>query len=316
MIDNLLNELTKSESDVYIQTHDFPDPDAVSSAFALQNFLSSFKISAKIVYCGEIQRSALKKMIKTLNIELFNAKKVKIQKNDLIIIVDGCKWSKNVTDLEGFEIAVIDHHLVNDPDDVPYLQIEPETGASSTIITHYFMDKGMEIPMNVATALKVGISRDTDLLTRKVTEKDLSAFCYLYRFADNSMVNSLLRNNIQLSDFKYFNHAITSLHRKKEIAWFYYKDGCETNLMGIVGDFILSAQEIKLSILFANNDGTISISIRNEKPEWSAAQAVRAITKGVGAGGGHKEMAGGVIFSAHDFSMKKSIERVLELLDD
>jgi len=311
MIDKLIKELIKSEKRVFIQTHDFPDPDAIASAFGLQTFFSIFNIPSTIVYCGEIQRDALKNMISSLDIKIYNSQDIEVLNEDLIVIVDGCKWSKNVTDLPGFEIAVIDHHIVKEPDDVPFIQIDEERGSCSTIITTYFMDKKISIPQNSATALKIGISRDTDLLTRKVTQVDVDAYHYLYQFANNELVNTLLRNNIQLSDFEFFNQTISSLSTDNGIAWHYFENGCETNLMGILGDFILSAQEIKLSILFANNNGSISISIRNENPCWNAADAIRVITKSIGAGGGHKEMAGGVIFKTSDFSLEDSIKKVL-----
>ncbi|MBN2617684.1 MAG: DHH family phosphoesterase [Spirochaetales bacterium] len=315
MIDELVNKLIKSEKKVYIQTHDFPDPDAVASAFGLQEFLSIYGIFSEIVYCGEIQREALKKMISILGIKIFKNNEKIITSSDYVIIVDGCKWSKNVTDLGGHEIAVIDHHLVDEPDDVEFIQINKDLGSCSTIITSYYMEKSMDIPINAATALKTGISRDTDLLTRKVTELDINAYHYLFNYANNEVVNSLLRNNIQLSDFNFFSKTIGELHRKDNIAWYYFKDGCESNLMGIIGDFILSTEEIELSILFANNGDSISISIRSEDPNINAAEVVRLITKEIGAGGGHSQMAGGIIFNKNTFVLNKIIDKVFNFLN-
>lgn len=38
----------------YIQTHNFPDPDAIASAFGLQHFLNYHGIKADICYDGKI----------------------------------------------------------------------------------------------------------------------------------------------------------------------------------------------------------------------------------------------------------------------
>ena len=54
MIDELLKVLKKSDKRIFIQTHDFPDPDAIASAFGLQNFMENFGISSQITYCGDI----------------------------------------------------------------------------------------------------------------------------------------------------------------------------------------------------------------------------------------------------------------------
>ena len=40
----------------YIQTHNFPDPDAIASAFGLQHFLNYHGIKADICYDGKIER--------------------------------------------------------------------------------------------------------------------------------------------------------------------------------------------------------------------------------------------------------------------
>lgn len=316
MIKKLINTLHKSNTKIFIQTHDFPDPDAIASAFGLQNFLKKNNLDSTLIYCGEIQRTALQKMIFDLGIKIFRDKEVKISKDDYIIIVDGCKGSQNVTDLPGFEIAVIDHHIVRKPEDVPFIQIENHIGSCSTLITEYFMQDLIAISRNCATSLMVGISRDTDMLTRKVTERDIEAYHYLYKYSDNNTVNSILRNNIQLSDFTFFNKAISNLKKNDNTAWCYFEEGCSTNLMGIIGDFILSAQEIDFCIIFSKNSNSISISIRNEREDISAAHIAKLITKGIGAGGGHKEMAGGVIYNFKDFILDETIIKIKSLLND
>lgn len=310
MVKKLIDILHKSNNKLFIQTHDFPDPDAIASAYGLHNFLKLNNVESTIIYCGEIQRTALQKMVLNLGIKIFRDKEVDISPNDYIIIVDGCKGSQNVTDLPGYEIAVIDHHIVKKPEDVPYIQIEDNIGSCSTLITEYYMKDSISIPENCATALMVGISRDTDMLTRKVTERDIEAYHYLYKFSDNNTVNSILRNNIQLSDFDYFNKAINNLNKNEKTAWCYFEEGCSTNLMGIIGDFILSAQEINFCIIFSKNNNSISISIRNERLDINAANVAKKITNGIGAGGGHKEMAGGVIYNSANFDLDKIITKI------
>lgn len=46
-----LVELLKGHKN-YIQTHNYPDPDAVASAFGLQNFLRQHGVDAQICYDG------------------------------------------------------------------------------------------------------------------------------------------------------------------------------------------------------------------------------------------------------------------------
>ena len=214
---------------------------------------------------------------------------------DAIIIVDGCKGSKNVSDLPGDEIAVIDHHDVKIPDNVPFVDIRPECGACATLIHGYFRDAGVEIDKEVATALMIGINMDTALLTRQVSAEDIQAYADLYTHADIALENSILRNSIQTKDLEFYRHALANVEIRDSVAFCWFPEGCNQNLLGILGDFFISLEEADFVVLCARNDGVINISVRSEREDWNASRIVQAALDGVGFGGGHADMAGGLI---------------------
>ena len=67
-IDKLIKSLQK-ERFVYIQPHNYPDHDAIASAYGLQYLFEQFGVESKIVYQGNIERNSLKQMIKKLSIK-------------------------------------------------------------------------------------------------------------------------------------------------------------------------------------------------------------------------------------------------------
>ena len=236
-------------------------------------------------------------MISELKIPIYHWKQCNLIKEDRIIIVDGCKGNSNVEDLIGQEIAVIDHHKSSTTDDVIFADIRPEYGSCSTIISEYFREQKITPSKEAASALLIGLARDTDLYTRGVSEMDLDAFHHLFAYADHTIVNDILRNNIQLSDLKFFHAIIDEIRYEKGIAFCYLSDGCPQNLLGILGDFILSLNEVQFVCLFARNNNTINLSFRNSWPNRHASLILKQFIKGIGRGGGHKEMAGGQLFS-------------------
>ena len=280
---------------VFIQTHNFPDPDAVCSAFGLKELLDKKGIHTEILYDGELQRDSLIRMIAALEIPLYHWKQYTLTESDRIIIVDGCKGNSNVEDLTGMEIAVIDHHKSKTTEDVTLADIRPEYGSCSTIISEYYREQEIEPSRSAASALLIGLARDTDLYTRGMTEMDLDAFKHLFSYADKNVVNDILRNNIQLSDLKYFQSVIEEIRYYKGIAFCYLPEGCAQNLLGILGDFILSVNEVHFVCLFARNNSEINISFRNNSPDLHASAILKTFLNGKGRGGGHKEMAGGQI---------------------
>jgi nanoRNase/pAp phosphatase (c-di-AMP/oligoRNAs hydrolase) len=295
--DILIHSLKDKEGRIFIQTHNFPDPDAVAAAFGLKELLNAKGINAGIIYDGELQRHALIQMIAHLNIPIHHWKHYELTDSDRIIIVDGCKGNANVEDLIGKEIAVIDHHKSLTTDDVKMTDIRPEYGSCSTMICEYYQEQEVIPTAAVASALHIGLARDTDLFTRGMTEMDLAALTYLFPYSDKGLVNNILRNNIQLTDLDYYRKLLANLVVSKGMAFCYLPDGCPKNLMGILGDFILSLQEIHFVCLFACNNDQISLSFRNNWDDKDASVIMKAFTVGKGRGGGHKQMAGGILDS-------------------
>ncbi len=299
-----LIERVQDEEYIFIQPHNFPDHDAVASAYALQTLFRSYNITSYLVYEGEIQRDSLKELIKQLKIDIRQISEYTMDDQHKIIVVDGCKGNKNVTDLIGDEIAVIDHHEVVSPDDVPVSDIRPSYGACSTIVYSYFEELGIDISQNAANALIVGIDMDTALFTRDAAQEDVTAYANLYPYADIRLVNSILRNYIQIKDLGFYKEAIENVSIFKSFAFCYFPEGCNQNLLGILGDFLLALQEVDFVALAANNKGRINLSLRNEREEWNAAAIIQDVLSGIGFGGGHADMAGGII---KDFESYESL---------
>ncbi len=304
----------KKEEYIFIQTHNYPDHDAVASAFALQYLLFELGVKSHIIYEGEIQRDSLVQMIDELGIDIKHCTNHSMTADHKIIIVDGCKGNKNVADLIGDEIAVIDHHLVEKPDDVPFADIRSDNGACSTIIYSYYKKSGIAVPRDVATAMMIGINMDTALLTRGVSSHDIEAYAELYTLSDIRLQNSILRNYIQSKDLSFYKYAIDNVKINDEIAFCYFPDGCNQNLLGILGDFFLALDEVEFVILCARNGGSINFSTRNEKKEWNAARAVQDALQGMGFGGGHADMAGGIVPDAAKFDPDAILVKFREIL--
>jgi len=314
---DLINEL-KDEKKIFIQTHNFPDHDAVASAYGLSKLLLEFGIKSHIIYMGEIQRDSLIKMIESLNINISKYEEFDIKDEDKIIVVDGCKGNSNVEDLNGDEILVIDHHDVNEPENIRYVDIRSSYGACSTIIYTYYKQLGKDIPKDVATALIIGLNIDTAQFTRGVSEEDVNAFHSLYIESNIPLVNSILRNNIKTKDLNFYKFLINNIKIDSAVAFCYFQDGCNQNLLGILGDFVLSLEEIDFVILCAKNNGVINFSIRSEKSELNAATIIQDVLKEIGFGGGHMDMAGGVIKDITKFNEEKIynifIDRIKKIL--
>lgn len=303
-LDNFF-QLLKPLQRVVIQAHDFPDHDAVSSAYGLSILLQSFGLETVIVYNGNIDRISLSNMIEWLNIPIIHCSKAKLTAHDKIITVDGCIGEKNVTDIQGEEVAVIDHHNVTPPVNLWHCDIREEYGATATIIYEYFRLFNVTIPKDVATALLVGLDIDTANLTRGFCNADLKAFVGLNQLADLALVNKICRNSLEQSELISFQHVCNNVKGQNGIATILLAEPCAKNLLGVLADFLLSVNEYDVVIVAMKYNQAIQLSLRSECPKVNVGELLRDTLnhKQRGFGGGHAHMAGGIILNdkAHHF---------------
>ena len=280
---------------VVIQTHNFPDPDAIAAAFGLQYLLKTRNIDADIVYFGTLDKVTLKLMTEELHICTINANDFTGSEDDYVINIDGQKNSTNFTDLIGHEIACIDHHpWVTDYEYA--FKDHRIVGSCSTIIMDYFKENNVTIPQDVATALLYAIKVDTQNFTSGVKEEDISAFSKLNALADQALILRLDSNELEIDDLRAYGAAIRNLHAKEGVGFVHIPFDCPDRLIAMVSSFIMSLDCIDLSVVYADRNGGLKFSIRSEIPDLKAGDLVHLALEGIGDGGGHAMMAGGVIF--------------------
>lgn len=281
---------------VYLQTHNFPDPDAIASAFGLQKLLGQFEIPAIICYAGKIDKLSAAKMLDAFGIEMYpyDELKGKMQESDYIICVDSQKNAGNITDFIGNEVASIDHHPVFVQMEYLYQDIRM-TGACATLIAEYFRRCGITPDSDTATALLYGLKMDTLQFSRGVTALDIEMFGYLHPLCNYEKLTSLERNNMEYTDLRAYGAAIETIDLFDHVGFSFISFSCPDALIGILSDFILSLHEVMVAVVSSVRADGIKLSVRSENKNVHAGELIREALQGVGDGGGHAAMAGGLI---------------------
>ncbi len=290
-------ELVKTLTDhtVYIQTHNFPDPDAIASAFGLQNFLAYHGVPSTLCYDGKIDRLSVKKMLETFGIAMFSKNDVPdMTEDDYIVLVDSQKKNSNVTDLIGDEVACIDHHPIFFPYNYLYQDIRP-VGSCSCLIASYFQSTDTPISPKCAAALAYGIKMDTADFTRGTTALDTEMLSFLFVHADWDLVSGMYYNTMEFNDLQAYGAAIQNIQIFDRTGFAYIPFNCAPALIAIISDFILSLDVVDIAIIYALQTEGIRFSVRSEKKRIHAGNLIARVLKPYGDGGGHPSMAGGMI---------------------
>lgn len=281
---------------VFIQTHNFPDPDAISSAYGLQMFLKYHGVLSTLCYVGSIDRFNTKKMMDAFDIEIFSYDEINDMKStDYIVNVDCQKPNANTTDLPGNEVACVDHHpIFEKTEDYKYTDIRI-TGACASIVAEYYNMTNTPMSKNVASVLAYGIKMDTDDLIRGTTLLDMEMITYLFNHADWDKLNSMYNSTIEFQDLKAYGAAIENIEVFDYVGFTFMPFECTNSLVAIISDFILSLDVVDVAVVYSVNSTGIKFSVRSERNDVDAGKLIFNALKGYGSGGGHAVMAGGFI---------------------
>jgi len=294
--DALLHGLNPSHR-IIIQAHDFPDFDAIASAYGLYCLFETYGLASTILFGEEIQGFSLGETIRTLKIPVTKLQDWVPQEGDQVIFVDSCPGNKNVTLIPGAEIkGVLDHHpLPPRPLESPYWDVRDHYGACSTLIYEYYAGSSFQPSKTVATVLLMGIMMDTNYLTRGVSPADLAAFTGLYFKADWISGNYLLNNSLSVKNVPIFQEGFEHLRVHKGFCFTFISKETDSDTIAVVADDYLRFHEVNFSVVAGLNQGEIKISVRSEDPGLAASKVIRRALFGIGAGGGHYHMGGGTV---------------------
>ncbi len=292
---------------VAVQTHDYPDIDAVASAWALAALLHEKGFSATCVYEGEIRSRSLGSLIDKLKIEL--SPPPSSLPEPQIIVVDGSPGNGNVTLRAGELRAIIDHHCQSGDEDAAFLDLRPEMAACSTMIRGYWEELGKEPPRDIATALLAGIQSDTDFLSRRCSDADFAAYAALYRAGDWELASRVVRTVLDLRELGLIVSAIETAVVRQGLLFAFLRGPCGQEALAVLAEFALRAEELSVAVVAEKDSGGVHISVRSKSSSISAFSLVQSALSGLGRGGGHDHSAGGVVPALSDPGEEELRER-------
>lgn len=285
---------------IVIQCHNNPDADALASAFGLYTYFESMGKDTIIVYGGreEITKSNLKLMCSELKIPAVyvkNRPNILDMDNSLLITVDCQYGAKNLEYYEAKNVAVIDHHRIEiEPNEMSL--ILSNYGSCSTIIWQLLKKEGIDVNTipDLAMALYYGLYMDTKELSEIINPLDRDASEQL-NFSSAQLL--LFKNsNISLQELETAGLALLRYSYNEDYSFAVCKaNECDPNILGIISDFLIQVDAIRVCVVFCKLSGGFKFSVRSCVREVDASQLAQFIADQVGSGGGHYTKSGGFI---------------------
>jgi nanoRNase/pAp phosphatase (c-di-AMP/oligoRNAs hydrolase) len=297
-----------------IVLQNFPDPDAISSAFAHQIISAQFNIEADIVYGGRISHQQNIALVKLLGIELVHHDELlDVGHYDGAVFVDnqGTTAEAITQALEAASVPaliVVDHHEAQE-------RLEPEfsdirrTGAAATIYAEYLergliqIDKSQKDLVMAATALMHGIITDTGDFVRAGPE-DFHAAAFLSQFRDADLLAQIMSQARSKQTMEIIRQALGDrvIVESFSIAGIGYLRAEDRDVIPQAADFLLTEENVHTALVYGivtgdDQEETLIGSMRTSKITIDPDEFIKEVfgkdTVGHYFGGG-KLTAGGL----------------------
>jgi nanoRNase/pAp phosphatase (c-di-AMP/oligoRNAs hydrolase) len=296
-----------------IVLHDYPDPDAIASAYAHRLISTEYDIEADILYTGEISHQQNIALVRLLGIDLIEYDdSLDLEPYQAAILVDhqGTTVERIVSALETAKVPVllvVDHHEAQD-------QLEPEfseirkTGSTATIYANYLqqgavdMDTARKEHVTAATALLHGILTDTGGFTRADSD-DFQAAAYLSRFRDAELLEQVMKQARSKQSMEIIRRALGDRVAVESfsIAGIGYLRAEDRDAIPEAADFLLTEENVHTAIVYGilvgdDQKETLVGSLRTAKFTLDPDEFIKETFGRGGDGryfGGGKPSAGG-----------------------
>lgn len=297
---------------------DFPDPDALSSAWAYKLIATTYDIECDIYYAGTLSHQENIALVRLTNLParrwtLANHEGPDLSQYQGVVLIDTqgttSQLFPHVKEAGIPLVLVVDHHAPQARLDAEYVDLRPHIRATATIMTQYLqrglltLDRSNTKHTKCATALMHGLRADTNQLMH-AAEDDFMAAAYLSRFYDGQLLSAVL----QASRSKRVMDVIErSLRNRKvqnnvSIAGVGYLRYEDRDAIPQAADFLATEENVHTAVVYGivhDEDEEVEVvigSLRTSKitldPDEFLKEAFGQDSEGRFFGGG-RSMAGG-----------------------
>jgi nanoRNase/pAp phosphatase (c-di-AMP/oligoRNAs hydrolase) len=252
-----------------IVLQNYPDPDAISTAFAHQLISKHFGIETDMVYSGKVSHQQNVALLKLLGISLIAfSPALDVSQYAGAVFVDnqGTTSGQIVAALEAAGVPtliVVDHHAVQDRLQATFTDIR-RTGATATIYAEYLqaglvdLDHSRREHQVVATALLHGLLTDSGDFVRANAE-DFEAAAFLSAFRDAEVLAQIMSQARSKQTMEVIRRALgyRLTVESFSIAGIGYLRAEDRDAIPQAADFLLTEENVHTAIVYGivTNDG-------------------------------------------------------------
>lgn len=266
------------------------DPDAMASAMAVKRLLWRKVASVTICHINVMKRPDNVAMARLLSIKMVHVDDLKDEgRFTKTVMVDSQPVHNDVFARFKTDV-VIDHHPKTDLN-VAFMDIRPEYGANSSILTEYLRAAKIKPSVKLATGLFHAIKTDTRNFERQTLIEDIRAFQFLFKHANTTLARSIEQSDLRIDFLKYFKRGIETMRLSRGRVFVHLGQVINPDVCVLVADFFMRVNPVAWSIVSGIFQDTLVIIFRNDGIRKNAGRLAKRSFCQFGSAGGHSSMA-------------------------
>lgn len=295
-----------------IVLQDYPDPDALSSAYAHKLICAEYEIEADLFYGGKISHPQNIALVKLLKMDLHSYKEnLDLTSYDGAVFLDnhGSTAQELLQILRKNKIPtvlIVDHHEQQE-NLQPELSDIRDIGATATIYAQYLekgllkMDASNDNHIKVATALMHGLITDTNNFLHAGPE-DFMAAAFLSRFQDLELLEQIMNQSRSKKTMEIISQALSNrvIVESFSIAGIGYLRQEDRDVIPQAADFLVTEENVHTALVYGivvgEEEESLVGSMRTTRITIDADEFIKAVFGKDISGhyyGGGKNLAGG-----------------------
>ncbi len=296
---NVIKESNDKEVAIFLQ--DNPDPDAIASGLTLKRICKFCDVESSIYYGGTISHQKNRALVNLLDINLINIKtKEEVMKavksaGKIALIEASIPSKNNILPLEVTPNLIFDHHQI-DISSVKgdFVDIQPEIGATATMMTKYIRQLNIKPDVSLATALLYGIRTDTKEFTRNTTLDDFEAAGYLSPLVDTTVMSQLEFPPMRLETLDIIGRAIRNKRIRGSYLVSFVEFISDRDALPQAAEMMLQLEGVYTVLVFGINGDKVQLSARSSDTRVNLGLILQSAFGELNSGG-HATMAAGSI---------------------
>jgi len=301
---------------VLVLTHDYPDPDSVASALALQRLLERRLkgCQVQIGYGGIVGRAENRMLVKAIKADLHPLADLDFSSFQGTALVDTQPRTGNNSFPAGkWPTVVLDHHpLRPETRRAKFHDVRTRFGATATMMYEYLKAARLRLDPELATALFYGIRTETQALTREASRADREAYVALLPQVVFRKIYDIEYAGVPRDYFGQMGAALAGTTLYGDVAFTSLSEVVSPDFCAEFCDLILRLESTRWALCVGYRDDLIYLSLRTRERRGHAGRTIAKVVGREGKAGGHGMMAGGIAFL--DRFEKPSYDVAIEVL--